>query len=535
MKKTISTSIGRIVFNVEEDAHDKLAAYLDAIGDSLKGSEGKDEIMADIEARIAEILQQKINNSNQVVTLEEIDEVISIMGKPEDFGAGAGAQNQQTFSSPGNYRYNNYRRVFRDPDDKVIFGVCSGLSHHFGFDPIWLRLAFGLSFLIWGFGLLLYILLAIIIPKARTTAEKLEMKGEPVDVNTIRKTIEDDLEHLGKRVKDFGEDMRSGKGKDRARQFGQDLGDFFNSTGQGLGLFLGNVVKGILIFVSILIALVLALLILGIVTSLKTGVNFIEINGSNHHALNYSVNNFFSMLSVSGGMRVILIIGIILFLGVPLLGILVRLIRMAAGRKRPVQWFTISAGLLWGISWVFLIIGIASISSHFSVNDFMRSDNKLTIQPPAKMLYVKIDNSRDYIENAAEFDSATVYLNDEGELHQSPSLCIEQSPDTNYHLVETKIARGINKAEADEYAETINYTYVNHDSTLTLVPDFSLDVERGWRKQKLDLTLQVPVNKSVSLPDGVDHILCKAIRKKGQHLGGQKWTMSPTGLVSANR
>jgi len=94
----------------------------------------------------------------------------------------------------------------------------------------------------------------------------------------------------------------------------------------------------------------------------------------------------------------------------------------------------------------------------------------------------------------------------------------------------TKIARGINKAEADNFADGIDYSYTNRDSTLALDTYFSLEMNKGWRKQKLDLSLEVPVNKSIALPDGIDHILCSALKHKGRHLGGQKWTMTQEGL-----
>jgi phage shock protein PspC (stress-responsive transcriptional regulator) len=530
MKKTISSSIGGIVFNVEEDAHDKLSAYIDAISASLKDSEGHDEIMSDIESRIAEILQQKVDSYKQVITLTEVDEVIGIMGDPEDFGAPTGSTKQQSYSSSDNqYGYSGRRRVYRDTDDKVILGVCSGLSHHFGVDPIWLRLVFGLSIFIGGFGVILYFLLAVITPKARTAAEKLEMMGEPVDVNNIRKKMEEEMDSFKKKVKDFGNDFKSGRTGDRAKDFGRDMGDFFSSSGRGLGNAVGSVFKTILTIISIFIAFIFTMLLVAFIVSLTSGVNVIHIESGNHHMMHYSVRNFLDMLSVTGGMRTILLTGIFLFLGIPLLSVIVRFIRAAAGRRQPYQWFTITAGILWSVAWVLMIIGISSVYSHFSVNDFKRSNVIVTPQPN-KTLYVKMDNRR-VGEDIIELDSLNVYVSDEDEFRGNPSLCIEQSPDSNYHLVLTKIARGINKAEADDYADAIDYSYVSHDSSLTLDPYFSLDMNKGWRKQKLDISLQVPINKSVDLPEGIDHIICPALHHKGQHIGGEKWTMTQGGLM----
>ncbi len=532
MKKTISSSIGGIVFNVEEDAHAKLSAYLDAISVSIKSSEGHDEIMADIEARIAEILQQKMGSFKQVVMLAEVDEVIGIMGNPEDFGAPTDTK-QQSYSSSGN-RYSSWgsrRRLYRDTDDKVIFGVCSGLSHHFGVDPLWLRLAFGLSIFIGGFGLILYILLAIITPKARTTAEKLEMMGEPVDINNIRRSIEDEMDHLKKKVNDFGNDFRDSRPGDRAKEFGKDMGDFFSSVGHGVGNVAGGVIKAILMFFGFIITIVLAAVLIAFIFSLTSGVSVIHMEANDGHMVHYTLHNFFDMLSVTGGMRTILIIGILLFLSIPLAALIVRFGRAAAGRRQPFQWFTITASILWAAAWIFLIIGIAAVSSHFAVTDYKKNDVPLTSQS-AKVLYIKM-NDAELNENTIVLDSSKLYLSEENEISQNPSLCISQSPDSTYHLIVNKMARGINKSEAADFADAIAYNYSNHDSVLALNPYFNFELTRGWRKQGLDLILELPLNKSVAFPEGIDHILCYGLKHKhrGMHFGGSTWTMTATGLV----
>ncbi len=147
MKNTQTSSIGGIVFHIEEDAHIKLTKYLADISNSLRGSEGHDEIMSDIEARIAEILQPRVSGYKQVVTIEDIEEVVNTMGSPADFATGEPGNKQQSSYTYQQQHYSR-KRVFRDPDDKVLFGVCSGLSHHFGVDPMWLRLAFGIFYIL---------------------------------------------------------------------------------------------------------------------------------------------------------------------------------------------------------------------------------------------------------------------------------------------------------------------------------------------------------------------------------------------------
>src|SRR5262249_36263493 len=157
-----------------------------------------------------------------------------------------------------------------------------------------------------------------------------------------------------------------------------------------------------------------------------SGVNVLHMQAGNGHMVHYSIHNFFDMLSVTGGMRTLLIIGILLFLGIPLIALIVRFGRAAAGRKQPFQWFTITASILWAAGWIMMFIGIAAVYSHFTVTDYTRQDIKLNTQS-AKMLYIKMDNTEQE-ENMIVLDSSNVYINDENELRQAPSLCIKQSP-----------------------------------------------------------------------------------------------------------
>ena len=154
--------------------------------------------MTDIESRIAEMFQEKISKNKEVITAEDIDQVISVMGKPEDYVDGetsteSGSDEDNT-KPETDIPYSGRRRVFRDPDNNVLGGVCGGIAVYFNFDPIWLRLAFAISFFVFGTGFLLYILFWIIIPEAKTTAEKLEMRGEKVNVSNIEKSIKEELE-----------------------------------------------------------------------------------------------------------------------------------------------------------------------------------------------------------------------------------------------------------------------------------------------------------------------------------------------------
>lgn len=181
MKKTYTINISGTVFHIEEDAYEKLNLYLTGLkqhfGDDAEGA----EIFADIEARIAEIFHAHKTPEKEVITMERVDEVIETMGVPEDFEAEAASGTGRAGKTK--------KRLYRDPDHKTIGGVCSGLATYFNMDPVIMRLIFFFLLLINGLGLLIYIILWIAVPEAKTTAQRLEMRGEPVTTGNIEKWI----------------------------------------------------------------------------------------------------------------------------------------------------------------------------------------------------------------------------------------------------------------------------------------------------------------------------------------------------------
>jgi len=184
MKKTVTINLGGLVFCLEEDAYQVLAFYLKRLENHFSKDPGKQEILNDIEARMAEHLKEKFSNPNQVVNIDEVNRVIGIMGEPSDI-EGDASKSQTTKSDS-----RSYRRLYRDPDNRVIGGVCAGMGAYWNIDPIILRILFIIAFFCCG-GLLIYIILWIVIPTANTAAEKLEMRGEPVTAENIGKSFQE--------------------------------------------------------------------------------------------------------------------------------------------------------------------------------------------------------------------------------------------------------------------------------------------------------------------------------------------------------
>lgn len=535
MKNTINISLGGIVFHIEEDAHQKLSAYLDAISRSMQGSEGQKEIMADIEARIAELLQPKVSSFKQVITIDDIQEVIGIMGSPEEFSTGTGDTKKEepinTTGEKGRYQY-GYRRIFRDPDDKVVSGVCSGLAYHFGVDPIWLRLAFGISIFIGGFGVLLYILLIILLPKARTAAEKLEMRGQPVDANNIRRIIEEDMRDFKKKAQEFGNEMKDWSSRARNQQFGQNVSSFFSSLGHGAGNLIGGVFKAIFAFIGFILVIVLACMLFALVISLWTGMNVIHIEGHSGHMVDFSMHNVFTMLNIEGGEKLMLMLGLTFFIGIPLLALIIRFARAIMGLRRGPQWMTITFFSAWFVGLILMFTSGMYIAKHFSVKNRVTDEVHFSLPAHSNTLYLNMPNHFEEDEDFITVDSLNVQITDEELFRGSPSVCIGTSPDTNFYFVINKWAHGKDEAEAKAIATNIEYSFAQHDSVLQLSPSYQ--VTAPWRGQKLEGVLEMPLNKAVAMPEGIDHIICSTVHHKHKHLGGHKWVMTIDGLTEAN-
>lgn len=189
MHKTVSISIGSVLFVIDEEAYAVLAAYLDAVKKHFASLPDSSEVVSDIEDRIAEEFSTRLTKRKNVVLREDVDAVIAMMGTVEDFRKFEGEEGETTSSFP---KIDLKKvRIYRDADDQIIGGVCSGIAKYFGIDPIIVRLIFGLSLFLGGFGVLLYILLWIIVPEARTTAQKVEMTGGRVTLATLQKKIDD--------------------------------------------------------------------------------------------------------------------------------------------------------------------------------------------------------------------------------------------------------------------------------------------------------------------------------------------------------
>ena len=195
MKITVSINLGGYSFNIDEDAYAELKRYLKNLELHFAGEESSSEILSDIETRMAELFRTKITGYKQVINIEDVRQAISVLGTPEDISDNDGPSAREKFSSPG------YHRMYRDPDHRIIGGVCSGMGAYWDIDPVIVRVIFVALALAGGLGVLVYLILYIVLPEAKTTAQKIEMKGDPVNIHNIKESVKKEFDTVRKNMK----------------------------------------------------------------------------------------------------------------------------------------------------------------------------------------------------------------------------------------------------------------------------------------------------------------------------------------------
>ena len=195
MKITVSINLGGYSFNIDEDAYSELKRYLKNMELHFAGEESSAEILSDIEARMAELFRTKITGYKQVINMNDVQQIISVLGTPEDISENGGPSAGEKFSTPG------YHRMYRDPDHRIIGGVCAGMGAYWDMEPWIIRVIFVVLAMMGGRGILVYLILYIVLPEAKTTTQKIEMKGAPVNIHNITESVKKEFDNVRKNMK----------------------------------------------------------------------------------------------------------------------------------------------------------------------------------------------------------------------------------------------------------------------------------------------------------------------------------------------
>jgi phage shock protein PspC (stress-responsive transcriptional regulator) len=580
MKKVININFQGRILPIEEESYETLKQYIESLRQYFDAEEGRDEIINDIECRIAELCDDRLKKGAVCITEDDMRLIIESIGRPADFEAqdgfeattSANASNakQEQFSDNDENPKRLYRdeqnkliggvcagianylkldpllvrvlwvllfgisffayvllwiavpntstnqiggarkRLFRDIDNKVIGGVCAGLSKYFDIRVRYIRLLFLVPsillvlnwnhfhlFQFWEFddfpnfieltfspsAVFVYIVLWLVLPEAKTTADKLEMRGEKVDINSIKNTIQTDMEGFGKRAQNWGSNMYN-KSKSNEPQTAQTDSNAAPEPAQPKGClyFAGRTItilfKAFVYFVLgvITISLLAALFGVGIVaTGLLPLRRFILEDGA-HNWYAYAI--------------------IVFFIWVPVIGIVTAIIRKIAGIKKANVWVRGGFWSLWALSWIFIPLFFATLTKSFSKQNDPREQSYKLPNPKVNYLEVSAQPKLKYYNHTwLKIEPFTSYLDQDTAYVRNLRIRIVKAASDSFEVKYVRISNGKTLQEAERLASLINFDLQQKDSTLLLDKGIAINKTDKFRNQHVIMTLAVPVGK----------------------------------------
>ncbi|MEN9978497.1 MAG: hypothetical protein RLZZ569_1122 [Bacteroidota bacterium] len=473
MKKTISIHLGKQQFIIEEDAFSRLNDYLKTLEASFNNEDGSLEIMEDIEMRCAELLSQQTANGQQVVTLKEVDEAIESLGHPDEINEPKDDNNaqqtnnfQQTESGP------TPKRLYRDVENGSIAGVCTGLANYLAIDPVIVKIIF-ILLLFLGFGGLTYIVLWIVVPNAKTPADKLKMKGQAVTVESIKSEIENAAKRFEKSANSFAH---------KVDQKGSQLSNRF----ENIGLVLGKVFGVIFIFFSF--------------TSL---ISFILLQSGNIEVVPVSGDASFTSLRSLLNLAVPTIHTFQLFwaaiwligLGFPLFFMTLG-IRMLLGKAKriiTVALLTFTASIVIGI--IVAVFGGIHVARDFSV---VTEIENTTLTSAVDSLYLEelpmISNNKKIVTSKGiDF----IQIENKRFISEGVNFTFRNSSDSLFHVHQIFTSHGETRKKAIHRATAINHLIKIKENKLLISPFFSSPITNGISGHNVEIIIEVPTNKKL--------------------------------------
>ena len=586
MKKVININFQGRILPIEEMAYENLKQYIESLRTYFDQEEGKDEIINDIECRVAELCEDRLKKGAVCISEEDIDLIISSIGRPADFDAQDGfeantnAGSNQSQANAQNTDGQTYqKRLYRDEQNKVLGGVCAGIANYLNLDPIIIRilwiLLFGISFFaylllwiavpstsvkevggirkrlfrdldkkviggvcagmskyfgvqvsivrvlfllptillifnwnhfhlfqFWEFNdfnnfldvtfmpgaIFVYIVLWLVIPEARTSADKLEMMGEKVDINSIKNAIQTDLEGFGKRAKTWGTsfDKNQASSAGNSNTTATSTNNANSDTG---GL---DQRKGCLYFFGRTITILMkafVYFILGIITiSVLAALFGVGVATTGLLPLKKFI--------LEDGLQSWSFIGTILFfIWVPVIAIVASIIRKIAGFKKSNIWVRSSFIALWVFGWVCISYFFSSLGNSFSKHNQPVEQSIGLVNPALDYLEVTASPRMKYYEQRwFNIEPFQVY-NDDTVRVRNLKIRIVQSKTDSFEVKYVTMSNGKSISEANLLAEKINFSVLQQDSTLFLDRGIAITNKDKFRNQHVIMTIAVPIGK----------------------------------------
>ena len=585
MKTIINITLGGRNIAIEDSAYEKIKAYTESLRQYYKNEEGRDEIITDIEGRFSELMNEKMRKGATHITETDVDEMIATMGRPEDFDNTSSAEERAghdpgfrfgtkrrlyrdesnkvfggvcsgianwlnmdptivrvlfaiisfggfgsgfliylflwIFLPAKNMSIYHGKRMYRNPDDKVIGGVAGGMGAYFNINPTTIRwiLAIplilsalkGVHFLGWdndfdvfpnlffggltGTFIFAYIVLWIVLPEASSPYEKMEMRGATVDVNTIKENVQNSMGEIKERMQSWGQEVKDSAEKlgikagtfaqTRGPEFGREFRYAARRNSKGAGYVIAMIFKAFFIFVAGTIAISL---FVAFIAFLFSGFAWAP------------VNNF---LWTSDQQQMWAWGTLLFFVGAPIVGLLVWLIRNILNIRTPGNYLNWMFGGLWTVGWVCLTMFIASASRDFKRNE--TTDTPVNIAQPANgKMILKV--SQPELEYKNDFN----WMNDGNDLNgfnitpdtlkiSAVGIDFAKSADSLFHVIIKKQAFGKTDEDAMNRVKQIHYNVNAVDSVLDFANGFAISKSSKYRFQHVVVQVQVPVGKKIRI------------------------------------
>ena len=511
MNKTTNIHLAQTLFSLDENAYALLKNYLENLERLFKNTEGAKDILEDIEVRIAELFTALKKDELYVISVEEVEQVIETLGSPEDL-----AEEEDTAES--SRQYHGSKKLFKDPDDRFLGGVAGGLSHYIGLDSVWIRLILLILFFSSVGGVVLvYILLWMLIPEAKTTADKLMMKGEPVNVSNIKKKIKEEIEQVGDRVKDVDYENMGNQLKKKSK----DFSDLLLKLAQGVVKLITLLIGVFLLFISCIILLIIFIgTVAGSVFSAIIPQEIVQ------YGLSLDIPVFLL------GFFALLIIGIpfifLFTLGLQLLS------RNKSVMSRLSKLILLG---LWILSLITLIVFGIIESKSFAIKA-KTIKNISWEQQTQDTLKIYLNDNHQYDETVTVFNHFTLVENESGDkfrLDNNIRLWIGENKDNTLEMNVEKIARGWSQSKANQNTQAIRYSHDYYDNQL-IVDDYWLSpIKHKNNPESVRLKLNVPEGKYIYIDNDLGPYLSPKIKNDRdfyrKRLAGHLWQMQEGELV----
>jgi len=473
MKLVETININGINFSIDHDAYDKLGLYLNALEKNFENEQGGNEIIFDIEARIAELFNERNSVVGYVITLSDVTKVIETLGTPEDI---AGTEEDISDNENRKSQVSSekpQKRLYRDPDQRYLGGVCSGLAAWLGISPIIIRIFFVVITFFYGMSLAVYFILWIIIPQAKTTAQKLKMHGEPVTVGNIEKNIR-------KNISDTSLKQSSGN---FLYEVGEFIGKAFGVAGRIIAILLG-----------------ISLICCGIGFAILLICLFFMQDLAFYHFVELDFLSFTELLkhTISQTSYSILLICTVLTTALFTFALLFWGLKLVIGFKVKYKMMHLALSIFFiGVIITAIITSVAQ-ARDFAWNNAPVAETQTLQLNASDTLYLTLASSSLQLSN----NPLEVYFDkDNQRFYGKPNLHFRKSDDGQTKLRLSRESQGENKRAARQYAENINYAVNVRDSLLIFDPYFTVTPQDKWKFQALDVTLYIPVGTMIVIDD----------------------------------